>query len=98
MPITPNIIQTMKHTVKPSVLTASTLQAWRVRLAVAAVGDVALPCGAVTLTMDNLLFRDVVMVGAQVRAGHPPMVGSSRGGRTMRQRAASAERTIRATG
>jgi hypothetical protein len=29
MPITPNIIQTMKQTVKARVLTMSTLQAWR---------------------------------------------------------------------
>jgi hypothetical protein len=31
MPITPNIIQTMKHTVNAKVLTMSTDQAWRVR-------------------------------------------------------------------
>jgi len=33
MPITPNIIQTMKHTVNANVLTASTDQDWRPTMA-----------------------------------------------------------------
>ena len=42
MPITPNIIQTMKQTVKAKVLTMSTDQAWRVRWGLAPWGRVSL--------------------------------------------------------
>ncbi len=44
MPMTPNIIHTMKHTVKASVLTISTDQAWRVT-----GGIEALESGAVAM-------------------------------------------------
>jgi hypothetical protein len=84
MPITPNIIQTMKQTVKDSVLTASTDQAWRV--------TVAGPVAAVTGAGAGLLGSFTVLsspggagstVGARGQSEHPSVDRPRRCRRTM---------------
>ncbi|GAB3650416.1 hypothetical protein GCM10028813_18840 [Ramlibacter alkalitolerans] len=88
MPMTPNIIHTMKHTVKDRVLTASTDHARRVEDGAARAAEARRAAGRVAAdTMGWFLVRvDQATVGARGRGEHPSVDQPCRGGRTMRHR------------
>ena len=76
IPMTPNIIQTMKHTVKAKVLTISTDHACRVRWGLSP-GD-----KAVDATAPCLCFCMALMVVRAQGFAHPPLEGVERGKRS----------------
>jgi len=68
MPMTPNIIQTMKHTVKASVLAMSTLQALELLGAGAAARGTEGAAGGIVI----LSRTSPAIVRAACRRAHPP--------------------------